>query len=121
MSPKTGICGESIALGKRLAAVRRRRRMSQTEVSEQTGVHRTVISDIERGKRKVYALELRDLCKVYKVSPSFLLNGSIDEDLFDVLIRLDRDAQRAVAKYIQYIQWHKAQRNGRIASRLLAR
>lgn len=53
------------AIGRRLYVNRLRTGRTQQEVSEQTGIHRSALSDIERGKRTVDAVELILLAQAY--------------------------------------------------------
>lgn len=52
-------------LAGRLRASRERAGFSQRHVEDQTGIHRSAVSDIERGLRKVDSLELRALATLY--------------------------------------------------------
>ena len=53
--------------------------ISQDFVSQQTGIPRVAISAIENGKRKVEALELTALSKLYKYPVTYFLDGSLEE------------------------------------------
>jgi transcriptional regulator with XRE-family HTH domain len=57
--------------------------MSQGAAATETGIHRTGISDIERGRRVVGAIELVYLARAYGVSVNRLLGiwpGVRDEE-----------------------------------------
>lgn len=63
-------------LGERLRKLRDYLGMSQQHVAERTGIPRSAVSDIERGQRKVDAVELTKLARLYQHPVSWLL----DED-----------------------------------------
>jgi len=63
-------------LGERLKKLREYLGMSQQHVAECTGVPRSAVSDIERGQRRVDAVELVKLARLYQYPVSWLL----DED-----------------------------------------
>lgn len=63
-------------LGDKLKKHREYLGMSQQYVAECTGVPRTAVSDIERGQRKVDAVELTKFARLYQQPVSWLL----DED-----------------------------------------
>jgi transcriptional regulator with XRE-family HTH domain len=65
------------ALGERLREVREYLNFSQQWVSEQTGIPRTAIGEIERGSRRVDSLEIKKLARLYRYPISYFL----DEDL----------------------------------------
>jgi len=63
-------------LGERLKKLREYLGMSQQHVAECTGIPRSAVSDIERGQRRVDAVELVKLARLYQHPVSWLL----DED-----------------------------------------
>jgi len=63
-------------LGERLKKQREYLGMSQQHVAECTGIPRSAVSDIERGQRKVDAVELTKFARLYQSPVSWLL----DED-----------------------------------------
>ncbi len=70
---------EQSALATRLRETRDFLNLSQRFVSEQTGLTRSAISEIEGGKRKVDALELKRLSRLYRFPVSYFL-GETDEE-----------------------------------------
>jgi transcriptional regulator with XRE-family HTH domain len=68
--------GAARRLGERLKKLREYLGMSQQHVAECTGIPRSAVSDIERGQRKVDAVELTKFARLYQHPVSWLL----DED-----------------------------------------
>jgi transcriptional regulator with XRE-family HTH domain len=60
-------------LAKRLREAREFLNLSQQFVSEQTGIPRSAISDIERGERRVESLELKRLAAIYRMPAAYFL------------------------------------------------
>lgn len=71
---------EGELLASRLREVREFINLSQQFVSEQTGISRSAISDIERGARKVESLELKRLADLYRMPVGYFLGSEIRED-----------------------------------------
>ena len=63
------------ALYERIKEARTELHLSQDYVSKFLGVNRTAIVEIESGKRKVSADELRKLSELFQISADELLNG----------------------------------------------
>jgi transcriptional regulator with XRE-family HTH domain len=64
---------EAQQLARRLREAREFMNLSQQFVSEQTGIPRSAISDIERGGRRVESLELKRLADLYRMPVAYLL------------------------------------------------
>ncbi|MFD3430920.1 helix-turn-helix domain-containing protein [Nocardia fluminea] len=60
-------------LGRRLRRARVDAGLSQQDAADHLGTSRSAISEMERGNRKTYALELRDLACLYGCAPAVLL------------------------------------------------
>lgn len=60
-------------LGERVRRLRLESDLSQEEVASHLGVPRQAISQIERGKRDVSAVELKNLSELFSVSPDIVL------------------------------------------------
>lgn len=60
-------------LGKNIRTLRGRTGLSQEAFADAAGLHRTYISDIERGRRNVTIEVLEKLAKALEVSPGSLL------------------------------------------------
>lgn len=55
-------------LGSKIKKIRQKKKMSQEELAFESGLHRTYISDIERGARNVSILNIAKIAKALKVS-----------------------------------------------------
>lgn len=62
-------------LGRRIRELRTRAGLSQEELADRAGLHRTYIGGIERGERNVGVLNLLQLARALKVPPSDLLRA----------------------------------------------
>jgi transcriptional regulator with XRE-family HTH domain len=67
---------EAHELARRLRDAREFTNLSQQFVSEQTGIPRSAISDIERGTRRVESIELKRLAELYRMPVGYLLGDS---------------------------------------------
>ena len=59
--------------GARLQTLRKRQGLSQEELAFRCGLHRTYISDIERGARNVSLINIIKIAKALKTKPGNLL------------------------------------------------
>jgi len=55
-------------LGIKIRKVRQKKKMSQEDLAFESGLHRTYISDIERGARNVSIKNIEKIAKALKVS-----------------------------------------------------
>ena len=62
-----------------LQTKRKKNGLSQEKLAELAGLHRTYISDIERGTRNPTITTIFTLCKALKATPSELLKGFDNE------------------------------------------
>lgn len=60
-------------LGATLRSLRQTVQMEQEIVARVLNIPRTAVAAFEAGKRSVSAMELVDLCKLYRISPNELL------------------------------------------------
>jgi transcriptional regulator with XRE-family HTH domain len=72
---------DATALAQRLRDQRGFLNLSQQFVSEQTGIPRSAISDIERGARRVDSIELKRLAELYRMPVDYFLGQPPDKDL----------------------------------------
>ena len=66
-----------MSLAENLAAARSAAGLSQQKVADATGILRTVVSDIEHGKREVSALELKAYADLFGMSTDALLGHEV--------------------------------------------
>ena len=59
--------------GERLRELRKQKNLSQEEVALQSGLHRTYVSDVERGSRNVSLRNIEKLAKALGTKPHDLL------------------------------------------------
>ena len=85
---------ERIALGDRLREAREYLELSQDEVAKRLNVPRSAVSLIESGQRKVDALELKELAKVYQRTVSSLTGEESPADLPADVAHLARTATK---------------------------
>lgn len=84
--------------------------LSQQHVSDETGIPRSAISDIERGERRVASLELKRLANVYGVSVSYFLEDETadEEKLAGALTRMFGEMgerERGVERRLDVLMW----------------
>lgn len=65
----------NLQIGRRLAAVRDRTRLVQTEFAERMGLSPRAYQNYERGEREVPAVVLKALYEVYGADPLWVLTG----------------------------------------------
>jgi len=68
-------------LGKRIKHQRILAGMTQEKLAEKSGISLSFLGHIERGTRKSSLDTLVKICNALKVSPSLLLQDSLEEDL----------------------------------------
>ena len=61
--------------GNLLAGARHRAGLTQTELARKVGIHQTMVSDYERGRRKPSAAMLTRLCETLGVDPAYFTSG----------------------------------------------
>jgi len=93
-------------LASNLKEKRKKLKLSQEYVASLLGVHRTAITAIESGNRKVTAEELSMFSKIFGVSINNLLNGEKETNDIRVFARLYDDLsevdKREINNLIRY-------------------
>ena len=56
--------------GNALREIRKSQGYSQEDLSEKTGLHRTYISDVERGDRNIALINIVKVCNALSIKPS---------------------------------------------------
>lgn len=64
-----------IQLGMRIRYLRKEKKMSQLDLSLESGINRNYLSDLEKGRRNPSLLVLEKLCNALGVSLSTLFKG----------------------------------------------
>ena len=90
------------SLGRRLADIRSRLGLSQTELAGELGVSPRSYQSYERGERDAPTASLIELCQKFDIDPTWLLLGpdakaSLNEAILEGVLR-------AVDEYLQSIQ-----------------
>jgi transcriptional regulator with XRE-family HTH domain len=67
---------EIVVLAENVARLRRRKKLSQSQLAQRTGIHYTEISRIERGLRDPRLTTIARLAHGLRVKPARLLDGS---------------------------------------------
>ena len=106
---------EQEQLGNRLRESREYLGLSQEFVAEHLSIPRASISAMENGKRKVSSLELKQLARIYKQTPSFFLgedefalNEQTQDETFSALYRTARSLtekdRQQVLRFAQFLR-----------------
>ncbi len=69
-----------IRFGKNLKSIRIKKRFSQENLAEKSGLHRTYIGGIERGERNVSLKNIISIAKSLNIDPQLLFQGILTED-----------------------------------------
>ncbi|MCQ2742878.1 MAG: helix-turn-helix domain-containing protein [Bacilli bacterium] len=67
-------------LGKRIAYIRHVKRISQLSLSIDTGLSKSYLSDLERGKRNPTVKILNRICMSLNITLEYLFKGIVDLD-----------------------------------------
>lgn len=63
-------------IGSRVRELRLARRLTQAQLAEACGLHRTFIGSVERGERNLALLSLRRVAAALRVAPTRLLSDA---------------------------------------------
>jgi transcriptional regulator with XRE-family HTH domain len=66
---------ELLLFGENVRSVRKRTGISQEELADRAGLHRTYIGGIERGERNIGLINLLRIAQALNVPPAQLLSG----------------------------------------------
>ena len=103
---------DAATLARRLRETREYLNFSQQYVSEQTGIPRSAISELENGHRRVDSLELKRFSRLFGYPIAYFLgeDEELDEETVQVLARLateltpdDRHEVLRFATYLRYV------------------
>lgn len=106
---------EQLELGARLKELREYLGLSQQYVTNNTGIPRSAVSEIERGNRRVDSLELRKLAKVYRTTVNRLLGEEPGRTpAFEALGRavagMSEQDQEEVLRFAEYLSLRSSAR-----------
>lgn len=94
-------------IGRRLRSARETLKFSQQDVTDATGIARTAVSDIERGERKVSAVEVRQLAVLYRCDVAWVVGDErtnpADEMLQRTVAALEPEERRMVLRFAQFL------------------
>ena len=97
-------------VAERLRQAREALGFTQDEVADALGIPRTSVHAIETGKRKVSAVELRRLSRLYRKTAEWLLgedesapDDAVNKALFRATDRLSDSDREQVLKYAQFL------------------
>ena len=98
-------------LGERLREARKYLGLKQEEVAAFLDVPRTALGDIESGQRKVEAIELTRLAKLYKQSVGYFTGEDVAADLPASVAHLARQAaalsdkdRDELSRFVEYLR-----------------
>lgn len=92
--------------GKRIQEARKKKLLTQDQLSEQLGITEKALSEIERGKSGMRMRTLMALCEILEVSPNYLLSyegkdeGPISELLRDVSAEDRKDIEEIIRIFV---------------------
>ena len=103
---------EQERVSQRLRDAREYLGLSQESVAEQLGIPRASVSALETGKRKVSALELKQLAKLYKRPVSYFLAEQEVEEPEDTTVKalfrttqaLNPEDRQQVLRFAQFLR-----------------
>lgn len=72
-------------LGRRIAYLRKKKKMSQLTLALEADINKNYISDLERGRRNPTLMILARICRALKIDLSTLLQGIQDYSLEDIV------------------------------------
>lgn len=102
-------------LGGRLREAREETELTQTDVETALGIARSSVSDLESGKRKVSAVELRHLARLYRRDVNWFHGDNDDEvtdrDLSQATAHLSEHDRRQVLQFARFLA-HVATKDG---------
>ena len=75
-------------LGKRIIYLRKKRKMSQLQLSIESEINKNYISDLERGKRNPSLMILNKIAIALKIDMSELLKGIQDFSYEDIVLKM---------------------------------
>lgn len=94
-------------LGKRIREYRKKMNWTQEQLSENAGISLSFLGHIERGSRKASIETIVSLSNAMKVSPHYLLQDSLDNELAGMPETESSSDRRMLQEYYDFFKRHK--------------
>jgi transcriptional regulator with XRE-family HTH domain len=105
---------EHQALAARLREARNTLNLTQADVTEATGIHRSAVSEIESGRRGVTAIEIGRLAHLYRRSVEWLLGDepgpNDDPALLKAVAPLSPTDRELLLSYARFLKSQKGRK-----------
>jgi transcriptional regulator with XRE-family HTH domain len=106
-------------LRRRLREVREYLNLTQQFVSDQTGISRSAVAEIESGKRRVESTELKKLAQLYRHPVAYFLNEEqpvpADANVLNAFARaagdLSEDDRNEVLRFAEFLRFQRRGKN----------
>ena len=93
-------------LGERVRRQRELNEMTQGELARKVGVSNSFIGHIERGEKKASVETVVALCNAMEVSPSVLLQDSLNDAVMQSQLEFDRENQDLMRGIMRVLREH---------------
>jgi transcriptional regulator with XRE-family HTH domain len=90
-------------LGARIKARREEIHLRQAELAEGIGLSRTSVTNIERGRQRLFLDQFAEICHVLKVAPSEMIPDPVSQDTERSTIRSAAVGPASVRKFLASI------------------
>ncbi|WP_186136211.1 helix-turn-helix domain-containing protein [Burkholderia gladioli] len=90
-------------LGARIKARREEIHLRQAELAESIGLSRTSVTNIERGRQRLFLDQFADICRVLKVAPSQMIPDPASQDSERLATRSASIGPASVRKFLASI------------------
>lgn len=98
-------------LGVRIRQQRVLAKMTQERLAEKAGISLSFLGHIERGSRKASLETIVNICNALKISPSLLLQDSLDDDLLGEASQFSAPQRRLLREISNCISDYVIQEN----------
>ena len=100
-------------LGERVRRQRELNEMTQGELARKVGVSNSFIGHIERGEKKASVETVVALCNAMEVSPSVLLQDSLNDAVMQSQLEFDRENQDLMRGIMRVLREHTTRQDYR--------
>lgn len=90
-------------LGARIKVRREEIHMRQAELAESIGLSRTSVTNIERGRQRLFLDQFAEICHVLKVAPSEMIPDPVSQEAERLAIRSASIGPASVRKFLASI------------------